>query len=67
MRLVERFALGDVVEICFSADSEWRIGRIIAHAHPAVWVELPNGRQYFVTNTARIRHFQRGIDDDQNN
>ena len=40
-RLVERFRVGDPVDVLFRGiDAEaWVPGRVVAHAHPGVWVE----------------------------
>ena len=56
-RLVERFQIGDSAEIVFSADPKrrWIPCIVVAHAAPAIWVVIPNGARYFVTNASRIR------------
>lgn len=57
IRLVERFAVGDSVDVAFTApDGErWVAGRVVAHAHPGVWVRIGDGSRWFVTNGKRIR------------
>lgn len=56
-RLVERFAVGDAVDVRLAAPGgeTWIPGRVVAHAHPAVWVETAGGARWFVTNGGRIR------------
>lgn len=55
-RLVERFAVGAFVEVEVTtpAGGVWVPGRVVAHDHPAVWVEAA-GARLFVTNGNRIR------------
>ena len=57
LRLVERFAVGDAVDVLFRGeDAEaWFPGRVVAHDHPGVWVEVRGGARWFVTNGTRIR------------
>lgn len=57
IRLVERFRVGDPAEVLFRGeDAEtWIEARVVAHAHPGVWVEVPGGSRWFVTNGSRIR------------
>lgn len=52
-RLVEKYAIGARVRVQFG--DRWLPGTVVAHAHPAVWVELDDGRRFFVTNSRRIR------------
>lgn len=56
-RLSEQYAAGEVVEILFEQAgwSEWLRGAVIGFQHPGLWVRLPNGSVWFVTNTRRIR------------
>ncbi|MEM9774370.1 MAG: hypothetical protein AAF902_07300 [Chloroflexota bacterium] len=58
-KLVERFQLGDTVEIYFGRIDLWIEGTIIKHQHPAVWVRSADGRDWFVTNGYRIRHSEK--------
>jgi hypothetical protein len=53
-RLIELYRPGDEVEITFGHNL-WQWARVVRHDSPAVWVETANGRQWFVTNTGRIR------------
>ncbi len=53
-RLTDRFAPGAQVEI-WLPDEAWHAGRVLGHQPPGVWVQLPNGSLWFVTNTRRIR------------
>ena len=56
-RLSEVYRLGDWVEIVFAADGDerWLAGRVVGFQHPGLWVQLPSGSMWFVTNTRRIR------------
>lgn len=55
-RLVERFEVGAFVDVQVTtpAGAVWVPGRVVAHDHPAVWVEAA-GARLFVTNGNRIR------------
>lgn len=52
-RLTTTYGVNSVVEILL--EGEWQMGRVVEHASPAVWVEMPNGRRWFITNTRHIR------------
>ena len=56
-RLVEKYRIGDLVEIFFQGDEgdEWRPARIVALQHPGVWAQTEDRRVWFVTNSKRIR------------
>ena len=54
-RLTKRYKVGDRVEIRFSTDTDWLPGQVVRLDAPAVWVQTTDGRQWFVTNTRRIR------------
>ncbi len=56
-RLSETYRPGDLVEIVFDVDGDarWLAGRVIGFQHPGLWVQLPGGSMWFVTNTRRIR------------
>jgi hypothetical protein len=63
-RLVDRFPVGSAVDVLFRAGSDrqmWVAARVIAHAHPGVWVQVEagvegaGGSRWFVTNGGRIR------------
>ena len=54
-RLVEQYAVGDLVRISFQGDERWFDGVVIGLAHPGVWVRTQDGQVWFVTNAARIR------------
>lgn len=58
-RLIELYPIGTAVKI-LSADGEWVNGRVVAHQHPAVWVQTANGQQWFVTNRRRIKLAEEG-------
>ena len=57
-RLSEQYGSGDEVEILFEQAgwSEWLRGAVVGFQSPGLWVRLPNGSMWFVTNTRRIRH-----------
>jgi len=54
-RLAELYRLGDVVEIYFTDEVEWRPGVVVALQAPGVWVRTEDGAVWFVTNGRRIR------------
>jgi hypothetical protein len=56
-RLTDSFRVGERVEIRFADDPErrWWPGRVIRPAAPGLWVATEDGRQWFVTNSRRIR------------
>jgi hypothetical protein len=56
-RLTELYQPGDSVEIHLTTHQgqSWQPGRILRHDPPGVWVQMADGRLWFVTNTGRIR------------
>jgi hypothetical protein len=56
-RLSETYRAGDRVEIVFDVEglAQWLPGRVVGLQHPGLWVRLPDGSLWFVTNTRRIR------------
>jgi hypothetical protein len=56
-RLSETYRTGDQVEIVFDVDGspQWLAGRVMGLQHPGLWVQLPGGSMWFVTNTRKIR------------
>lgn len=56
-RLSETYRSGDPVEIVLEIDGmeHWLAGRVVGLQHPGLWVQLPGGSMWFVTNTRRIR------------
>ena len=54
-RLTTLYPIGQPVQIYFKQIDAWLDGLVVAHAHPAVWVETGNGQRWFVTNTRKIR------------
>lgn len=52
-RLTEQYPLRSRVDILLGA--AWIPGQVVRHDHPAVWVQVANGRLWFVTNSRRIR------------
>ena len=56
-RLSEAYRAGDLVEIVFEIDgvARWLTGQVVGFQHPGLWVRLPDGSRWFVTNTRRIR------------
>ena len=55
MRIYERYAPGDRVEIRFGDAGEWRAAVVVRADPPGLWVMTADGREWFVTNTYRIR------------
>ena len=55
LRLSDRFAVGDRVEIYLAQNATWTAGVILAFSPPGVWVRTGRGRDWFVTNGRRIR------------
>lgn len=53
-RLVDRYLEGQAVEVRL-ADGGWRAGRVVRRDHPGVWVLMPDGARWFVTNSRNIR------------
>ena len=55
-RLSEQYAAGDAVEILFEQAgwSEWLRGAVVGFQPPGLWVRLPNGSLWFVTNTCLL-------------
>lgn len=56
-RLVELYRPGCPVEILLQGwdGAAWCPGRVVAQAHPGVWVQVEDGGRWFVTNGRRIR------------
>ncbi len=56
-RLSETYRAGDRVEIVFEIDgvARWLPGQVVGPQPPGLWVQLPDGSMWFVTNTRRIR------------
>ncbi len=57
MRVYERYAPGERVEIRFrdGAQDEWQPAVVLRAEPPGLWVRTADGREWFVTNTYRIR------------
>ena len=66
-RLNEQYAAGDAVEILFEQAgwSEWLRGAVVGFQPPGLWVRLPNGSMWFVTNTRRIRPVTQSESDEE--
>ena len=66
-RLSEQYAAGDAVEILFEQAgwSEWLRGAVVGFQPPGLWVRLPNGSMWFVTNTRRIRPVTQSESDEE--
>jgi hypothetical protein len=62
-RLNESYRLGDLVEIVFDVDGSerWLAGRVLGFQHPGLWVRLPGGSMWFVTNTRKIRPVRESV------
>jgi hypothetical protein len=56
-RIYETYAAGDAVEIVFSnrGDDVWQAAVVVRREPPGVWVRTADGREWFMTNTYRIR------------
>jgi len=57
-RLVDLYAVGDVVEMTFG-DGTWLRAQVRQLQHPGLWVETADGRLWFVTNTRHIRKWKK--------
>ena len=56
MRIYERHTPGQPVEIRFSrAEKQWVAAVVVRPEPPGLWVRTADGREWFVTNTYRIR------------
>jgi hypothetical protein len=53
--IYERYAPGDRVEVRFGDAREWRAAVVVRADPPGLWVMTADGREWFVTNTYRIR------------
>ena len=51
----DRYAPGDQVEIRFGEGTQWQAAVVIRPEPPGLWVRTADGREWFVTNTYRIR------------
>ncbi len=51
----DRYAPGDRVEIRFGEGTEWQAAVVVRPEPPGIWVRTEDGREWFVTNTYRIR------------
>lgn len=56
-RVYEQYAPGDRVEIRFGQHlaALWQPGIVLRREPPGLWVRTTDGRDWFVTNTYRIR------------
>jgi hypothetical protein len=55
--IYHQYAPGDRVEIVFSnrAEAEWQPAVVLRREPPGIWVRTEDGREWFMTNTFRIR------------
>jgi hypothetical protein len=62
-RLNETYRLDDLVEIVFNVDGRerWLAGRVLGFQRPGLWVRLPGGSMWFVTNTRKIRPVRESV------
>ena len=51
----ERYTPGDRVEIRFGEGATWLAAVVLRAEPPGLWVRTEDGREWFVTNTYRIR------------
>ena len=56
-RIHDRYAPGDRVEIRFADQPEatWQPAVVVRRDPPGIWVRTADGREWFMTNTYRIR------------
>lgn len=56
-RIYDQYAPGDRVEIVFSnrGEDEWQPAVVLRREPPGIWVRAADGRDWFMTNTYRIR------------
>lgn len=56
-RIYDQYAPGDQVEIVLSnrGEDEWRPAVVLRREPPGIWVRADDGREWFMTNTYRIR------------
>jgi hypothetical protein len=57
--IYEQYAPGDQVEIIFAnrGEDEWQPGVVLRREPPGIWVCTSDEREWFMTNTYRIRPF----------
>lgn len=57
-RIFEQYAPGDRVEITFPDEDRdaWQPAEVLRREPPGIWVLAADGREWFMTNTYRIRH-----------
>ena len=62
MRIYDRYTPGQRVEIRFGgADgAAWQAAVVLWAEPPGLWVQTADGREWFVTNTYRIRPAEEG-------
>ena len=56
-RIYEQFSIGDRVEIQVghATESAWQPAVVLRREPPGIWVRTADGREWFMTNTYRIR------------
>ena len=56
-RIYDQYAPGDRVEIVFSDGDKdaWQPAEVVRREPPGIWVRAADGREWFMTNTYRIR------------
>ena len=53
--IYNQHAPGDRVEIVFPNRDEWQPAVVVRREPPGIWVRADDGREWFMTNTYRIR------------
>jgi hypothetical protein len=54
--IYEQHAPGDRVEIVFpNRNDDWQPAVVVRREPPGIWVRTDDGREWFMTNTYRIR------------
>ena len=64
--IYEQYTPGQRVEIRFSSAGadEWLAAVVLRAEPPGLWVRTADGREWFVTNTYRIRATEEGLSAD---
>ena len=60
--IYDQYAPGDRVEIIFSnrGEDKWQPAVVLRREPPGIWVQTSDDREWFMTNTFRIRPVERG-------
>ncbi|CUS04831.2 protein of unknown function [Candidatus Promineifilum breve] len=60
-RIYEQYAPDEQVEIIFTkrGEEEWQPALVVRREPPGIWVRTADGREWFMTNTYRIRPIEK--------